>query len=59
MEKDVKKASVTKTYHTSKGTLYKGSKVKVEETNTETLKMRVTDEVGRIFWIERQHVKLV
>ena len=59
MEKKVIKGNVTKTYHTANGTLYKGSKVRVEDINTKTEKTRVSDETGRIFWIQRSDVQLV
>ena len=59
MEKKVIKGNVTKTYHTANGTLYKGSKVRVEDVNTKTEKTRVSDETGRIFWIQRSDVQLV
>jgi len=57
MAKRAVKGSVTKTYHTANGTLYKGSKVKVEETNPKTNKARVSDETGRIFWIKEDDVE--
>ena len=59
MEKKVIKGNVTKTYHTANGTLYNGSKVRVEDVNTKTEKTRVSDETGRIFWIQRSDVQLV
>ena len=59
MEKKVIKGNVTNTYHTANGTLYKGSKVRVEDINTKTEKTRVSDETGRIFWIQRSDVQLV
>ena len=59
MAKNVKKANITKTYHTANGALMKGSKVRVEDVNTKTEKTRVSDETGRIFWIQRSDVQLV
>lgn len=58
MAENVKKANVTKTYHTANGALIKGTKVRVEDTNSNQEKIRVTDDVGRLFWVERKDVKL-
>lgn len=59
MGKKVVKGNVTKTYHTANGTLYKGSKVRVEDVSSKTEKTRVSDETGRIFWVHRSDVQLV
>jgi hypothetical protein len=59
MAKRAVKGSVTKTYHTANGTLYKGSKVRIEDVNSKSEKTRVSDETGRIFWIEKRDVQLV
>ena len=58
MTKNVKKANITKTYHTANGALIKGSKVRIESANDDNKKVRVSDEVGRLFWVELKDVKM-
>ena len=58
MAENVKRANITKTYHTANGALLKGSKVRIEDANLDQQKIRVTDDVGRLFWVERKDVKL-
>lgn len=58
MSGSVKKANVTKTYHTANGALMKGTRVKFSESDSDEKRIRVTDEVGRLFWVERKDVKL-
>ncbi len=38
------------------GVLYKNSIVKLDEWNVETKKIRVTDSVGKVWWIEPTNV---
>ena len=38
------------------GMLYKNSLVKLDEFNTETNKIRVTDRTGKVWWIEPSQV---
>lgn len=38
------------------GMLYKNQMVKVDEWNEETKKLRVTDSLGKVWWIEPTHV---
>ena len=38
------------------GMLYKNSVVKLDEWNTETKKIRVTDNLGKVWWIEPSQV---
>tara|TARA_R100000152_G_C6623963_1_gene73733 strand:+ start:227 stop:439 length:213 start_codon:yes stop_codon:yes gene_type:complete len=38
------------------GMLYKNSLVKIDEWNTDTKKIRVTDNVGKVWWVEPNHV---
>ena len=38
------------------GMLYKDTIVKIDEWNTETKKLRVTDSVGKVWWIEPSKV---
>ena len=38
------------------GMLYKDSIVKVDEFNDSTKKIRVTDSLGKVWWIEAYHV---
>ena len=38
------------------GMLYKDSIVKVDEFNDSTKKIRVTDSLGKVWWIEPYHV---
>ena len=38
------------------GMLYKHSLVKLDEWNEETKKIRVTDRVGKVWWIEPNYV---
>ncbi len=38
------------------GMLYKNSIVKLDEMNTKTKKVRVTDSLGKVWWIEPTHV---
>ncbi len=38
------------------GMLYKDTIVKIDEWNTETKKLRVTDSVGKVWWIEPSQV---
>ena len=38
------------------GVLYKNQIVKVDEWNDSTKKIRVTDNVGKVWWIEPTHV---
>ena len=40
----------------SDGMLYKNSIVKIDEFNKETKKIRVTDSLGKVWWIEPNHV---
>ena len=58
MTKNVKKASITKTYHTANGALIKGTPIRIEEINTQGQKVRVSDDVGRLFWVDRRDVQL-
>jgi len=58
MAKNTVKASILKTHHTAKGALYKGSKVIITDPPNNTQKIRVTDEIGRIFWVKREDVKI-
>tara|TARA_Y100001963_G_C6397019_1_gene272381 strand:+ start:149 stop:358 length:210 start_codon:yes stop_codon:yes gene_type:complete len=47
IEKDIPSAN---------GMLYKNQIVKVTEWNSETNKIRVTDNVGKIWWVESSHI---
>tara|TARA_Y100000593_G_C4123488_1_gene243860 strand:+ start:71 stop:280 length:210 start_codon:yes stop_codon:yes gene_type:complete len=38
------------------GMLYKHTIVKIDEMNTETKKIRVTDSVGKVWWVEPTYV---
>tara|TARA_Y100000593_G_scaffold91016_1_gene178759 strand:- start:110 stop:319 length:210 start_codon:yes stop_codon:yes gene_type:complete len=38
------------------GMLYKNQIVRVTEWNKETKKIRVTDNVGKIWWVESSHI---
>tara|TARA_Y100000593_G_scaffold86115_1_gene164264 strand:- start:851 stop:1063 length:213 start_codon:yes stop_codon:yes gene_type:complete len=38
------------------GMLYKDSIVKLDEFNTETKKIRVTDSIGKVWWVETTQV---
>ena len=38
------------------GMLYKNSIVKIDEWNTDTKKIRVTDNVGKVWWVEPTQV---
>ena len=38
------------------GMLYKNTLVKLDEMNTETKKIRVTDSTGKVWWIEPSQV---
>lgn len=58
MSEENKKANVTKTYHTANGALIKGSKVKIQEVDEIYKKVRVSDDVGRLFWVHRKDVQL-
>ena len=40
------------------GMLYKDTIVKIDEWNTETKKLRVTDSVGKVWWIEPSQVSM-
>ena len=40
----------------SEGMLYKDSIVKLDEWNDKTKKIRVTDSMGKVWWIEPTHV---
>lgn len=59
MIRNVKKASITRTYHTANGALIKGTRIRIEETNMQDKKMRVSDDVGRLFWVNMEDVKLI
>ena len=38
------------------GVLYKNQLVKISEWNEDTKKIRVTDSIGKVWWIESTHV---
>jgi len=38
------------------GMLYKNSIVKIDEWNKDTKKIRVTDSVGKVWWVESNHI---
>ena len=38
------------------GMLYKHQLVKVDEWNEETNKIRVTDSMGKVWWVESNHI---
>jgi len=50
------KVRVEKDIPSPDGMLYKHSLVKLDEWNTETKKIRVTDRLGKVWWIEPTHV---
>ncbi len=47
---------VQKDIPSADGMLYKNSIVKLDEWNNKTKKIRVTDSMGKIWWIEPVHV---
>ena len=57
MSEESRKANVTKTYHTANGALLKGTRVKIQDIDESYKKIRVSDDVGRLFWVERKDVQ--
>lgn len=47
---------VEKDIPSPEGMLYKNQLVKIDEWNEETKKIRVTDAIGKVWWIEPSHV---
>ena len=58
MSEESRKAIVIKTYHTANGALLEGTKVKIRDVDESYKKIRVSDDVGRLFWVERKDVQL-
>ena len=56
---DKTKAIVNKTVMTINGALYEKSIVVVEEINAKEEKARVTDEMGRIFWLQIGDISII
>ena len=51
-----KKIRVEHDISSHNGTLYKHTLVRLEEVNTETNQLRVSDDVGKVWWIEPSQV---
>ena len=47
---------IEKDIPSAEGMLYKNSIVKLDEWNEKTEKIRVTDNVGKVWWVEPTHV---
>jgi len=56
---DKTRAIVNKTIVTVNGALYEKSTVIVEEINAKEEKVRVTDEMGRIFWLSICDISII
>ena len=52
-----KKHKVIRNVPTPDGMLYEGEVVKV--TDMENTRVRVTDDLGKIYWIEPKHLELI
>tara|TARA_B100000131_G_C18092661_1_gene602803 strand:+ start:1699 stop:1884 length:186 start_codon:yes stop_codon:yes gene_type:complete len=52
-----KKHKVVRNVPTPDGMLYEGEVVKV--TDMETTRVRVTDDLGKIYWIEPKHLQVI
>ena len=50
------KVRIEKDIPSPNGMLYKHSLVKLDEWNEDTKKIRVTDRLGKVWWIEPNHV---
>ena len=51
-----KRVRIEEDIPSAEGMLYKHSIVKLDEMNTKTKKVRVTDSLGKVWWIEPSHV---
>ena len=52
-----KRVRVEQDIPSENGMLYKNSIVKLDEMNTKTKKVRVTDSLGKVWWIEPTQVR--